>query len=121
VVGAAARAVVGGGGGAGATALDGAGATDLDLVGATVTGAAGAAVTGAAVTRGFGFAFVAARVAVGEAVKVGEATVEVLLAGVVFPQPVTIPVTSTMKPMTAMPNLCSFFIDGPPDGPPLSA
>ncbi len=28
---------------------------------------------------------------------------------------------STMKPMTAMPNFCSFFIDGPPDGPPLSA
>ena len=119
MVGAAARAVVGGGGGTGATALDGAGATDLDLVGATVTGAA---VTGAAVLCGFGFAFVAARVAVGEAVKVGEATVEVLLlVGVVSPQPVTIPVTSTMKPMTAMQGLCSFFIGGPSDGPPPSA
>lgn len=115
--GAATGAVVGGGGG---------GAGAFDLVGAAVLG-------------GFGFAFVVTAAGVGgdveEATDVGgdveEATVdaraealaigEVLPVGVVFPQPVTIPMTSTMKPMTAMPNLCSFFIDGPPDGPPLSA
>jgi hypothetical protein len=47
---------------------------------------------------------------------------EVLPVGAAFPPPATIPmITSTMKPMTAMPILCSFFIGGPFDGPPLSA
>jgi hypothetical protein len=91
-------------------------------------------VAGAAVLRGFGFTFVAAVPVAGAdvAVKAGDATVdaradalatgEVLPVGVAFPQPVAIPMmASTAKPVTAMPILCSFFISGPSDSPPLSA
>ena len=108
-----------GGGGGGATALD----------------VAGAGVAGTAVLRGFALAFLAAAAWAGAdlAVAVGEATVDataealvigdVLLVGVAFPPPVTSPMmySSTMKPTMAMPTLCFFFIDGPSDGPPLSA
>jgi len=113
VVDAAAGAVVVGGGGGAATALD---------------------VVGAAVLRGFAFTLVAVAAGAGAdvAVAVGEATAdaraeelaigEVLLVGVVFPPPVAIPMmASRAKPATATPTLCSFFIGGPFDGPPLSA
>jgi hypothetical protein len=84
---------------------------------------------------GLAFAFVATTDGVGVdvAVAVGEATAdaraealaigEVLLAGVDFPPPSTIPMMiNTMTPTTARPILfCFFFIGGPPDGPPLSA
>ncbi len=95
---------------------------------------AGAGVAGTAVLRGFAFALVATADGMGAdvAVRVGEATVdaraetlaigEVLPVGAALPPPVAIPMmASTMKPTTAMPTLCSFFIGGPFDGPPLSA
>jgi hypothetical protein len=118
VVGAAASAVVVRGGGGAATGLD----------------VVGAGVVGAAVLRGFAFTFVAVAPGAGAdvVVTVSEARAEaraeelaigeVLLAGVVFPPPVAIPImASTAKPTTATPTLCSFFIGGPSDGPPLSA
>jgi hypothetical protein len=47
---------------------------------------------------------------------------EVLPLGVAFPPQLEIPImSSTTKAMTVRPALCSFFIGGPFDGPPLSA